>query len=133
VEEGEVGERCHRCGPEHERQTHWQLQPEVDPNSLVFIVVRPRAPCDLLPSHENESKSASVGESSVMMMPFFFVLAETKIINKITLLTRSHHGIVVGQRHSLSTCEADGAPVLLEEDAATVTKLLLQSRESAVY
>jgi hypothetical protein len=28
------------------------------------------------------------------------------------------------QRHSLSTCHPDGAPVLLEEDAATVTKLL---------
>jgi hypothetical protein len=28
------------------------------------------------------------------------------------------------QRHSLSTCHADGAPFLLEEDAATVTKLL---------
>ncbi len=28
------------------------------------------------------------------------------------------------QRHSLSTCHLDGAPVLLEEDAATVTKLL---------
>ena len=28
------------------------------------------------------------------------------------------------QRHSLSTCQPDGAPVLLEEDAATVTKLL---------
>ena len=26
------------------------------------------------------------------------------------------------QRHSLSTCHPDGAPVLLEEDAATVTK-----------
>ena len=29
------------------------------------------------------------------------------------------------QSHSLSTCQPDGAPVLLEEDAATVTKLLL--------
>ncbi len=28
------------------------------------------------------------------------------------------------QRHSLSTCQPDGAPGLLEEDAATVTKLL---------
>jgi hypothetical protein len=28
------------------------------------------------------------------------------------------------QRHSLSTCHPDGVPVLLEEDAATVTKLL---------
>jgi hypothetical protein len=28
------------------------------------------------------------------------------------------------QRHSLSTCQPDGAPVLLEEDASTVTKLL---------
>jgi len=28
------------------------------------------------------------------------------------------------QRHSLSTCHPDGTPVLLEEDAATVTKLL---------
>jgi hypothetical protein len=28
------------------------------------------------------------------------------------------------QRHSLSTGHPDGAPVLLEEDAATVTKLL---------
>jgi hypothetical protein len=28
------------------------------------------------------------------------------------------------QRHSLSTCHPDGAPVLLEEDAATKTKLL---------
>ena len=28
------------------------------------------------------------------------------------------------QRHSLSTCQPDGAPVLLEEDAAMVTKLL---------
>ena len=28
------------------------------------------------------------------------------------------------QRHSLSTRQPDGAPVLLEEDAATVTKLL---------
>jgi hypothetical protein len=27
-------------------------------------------------------------------------------------------------RHSLSTCQPDGDPVLLEEDAATVTKLL---------
>ena len=29
------------------------------------------------------------------------------------------------QRHSLSTCHPDGAPIFLEEDAATVTKLLL--------
>jgi hypothetical protein len=28
------------------------------------------------------------------------------------------------QSHSLSTCHPDGAPVLLEEDAAAVTKLL---------
>jgi hypothetical protein len=28
------------------------------------------------------------------------------------------------QCHSLSTCHPDGAPVLLEEDAATVTKFL---------
>ena len=28
------------------------------------------------------------------------------------------------QRQSLSTCQPDGAPVSLEEDAATVTKLL---------
>jgi len=28
------------------------------------------------------------------------------------------------QRHSLSSCHPDGALVLLEEDAATVTKLL---------
>jgi hypothetical protein len=28
------------------------------------------------------------------------------------------------QRHSLSTCQPDGAPVLLEEVAATATKLL---------
>jgi hypothetical protein len=28
------------------------------------------------------------------------------------------------QRHSLSTCHPDGAPVSVEEDAATVTKLL---------
>ncbi len=28
------------------------------------------------------------------------------------------------QRHSLITCHPDGVPVLLEEDAATVTKLL---------
>ncbi len=28
------------------------------------------------------------------------------------------------QRHSLSTCRPDGAPVLLKEDAATVTELL---------
>ncbi len=28
------------------------------------------------------------------------------------------------QRHSLSTCHPNGAPVLLEEDAVTVTKLL---------
>ena len=28
------------------------------------------------------------------------------------------------QRHSLSTCQPDGAPVLLEEEAETVTKLL---------
>jgi hypothetical protein len=28
------------------------------------------------------------------------------------------------QSHCLSTCHADGAPGLLEEDAATVTKLL---------
>ena len=28
------------------------------------------------------------------------------------------------QRHSLSTCQPDGAPGLLEDDAATVTKLL---------
>ena len=28
------------------------------------------------------------------------------------------------QRHSLSTCHADGAPVAVEEDAAAVTKLL---------
>jgi hypothetical protein len=33
-------------------------------------------------------------------------------------------GGVATQRHSLSTCQPDGAPVLLEEDAATVTKLL---------
>jgi hypothetical protein len=28
------------------------------------------------------------------------------------------------QRHSLNTCQPDATPVLLEEDAATVTKLL---------
>jgi hypothetical protein len=28
------------------------------------------------------------------------------------------------QSYSLSTCHPDGAPILLEEDAATVTKLL---------
>jgi hypothetical protein len=28
------------------------------------------------------------------------------------------------QRHSLSTCHPSGAPVLLEEDTVTVTKLL---------
>jgi hypothetical protein len=28
------------------------------------------------------------------------------------------------QRHSLITCHPDGAPVLMEEDAATVTRLL---------
>jgi hypothetical protein len=38
------------------------------------------------------------------------------------LSTRS--GGSATQRHSLSTCHPDGAPVLLEEDAATVTKLL---------
>ena len=36
--------------------------------------------------------------------------------------TRSGGG--ASQRHSLSTCQPDGAPVLLGEDAATVTKLL---------
>ncbi len=35
------------------------------------------------------------------------------------------------QRHSLSTCHPDGAPVLLEEDAATVTKLLAVRRVEA--
>jgi len=29
------------------------------------------------------------------------------------------------QRHSLSTCHADGAPVAVEEDAAAMAKLLL--------
>jgi hypothetical protein len=28
------------------------------------------------------------------------------------------------QRHGLSTCHPDGVPVLLEEDTATVTKIL---------
>ena len=36
--------------------------------------------------------------------------------------TRSGGGAT--QRHSLSICHPDGAPGLLEEDAATVTKLL---------
>ena len=38
------------------------------------------------------------------------------------LATRSGGGAT--QSHSLSTCHPDGAPVLLEEDPATVTKLL---------
>jgi hypothetical protein len=33
-------------------------------------------------------------------------------------------GGVATHRHSLSTCQPDGAPILLEEDAATVTKIL---------
>jgi len=36
--------------------------------------------------------------------------------------TRSGGG--ASQRHSLSTCQPDGVPVLLEEDAAMVTKIL---------
>ena len=36
----------------------------------------------------------------------------------------THGGGGATQRHSLSTCHPDGVPVLLEEDAATVTKLL---------
>jgi hypothetical protein len=36
----------------------------------------------------------------------------------------AHGGGGTTQRHSLSTCHPDGAPVLLEEDATTVTKLL---------
>ena len=38
------------------------------------------------------------------------------------MVTRGGGGAT--QSHSLSTCHPDGAPVLLEEDAATVTKLL---------
>ena len=36
----------------------------------------------------------------------------------------AHGGGGTTQRHSLSTCHPDGAPVLLEEESATVTKLL---------
>ena len=35
----------------------------------------------------------------------------------------THGGGGATQCHSLSSCQRDGAPVLLEEDAATVTKL----------
>ena len=41
----------------------------------------------------------------------------------------THGGGGATQRHSLSTCHPDGVPVLLEEDAATVTKLLLLDRK----
>jgi len=34
-------------------------------------------------------------------------------------------GVGATQRHSLSTCHPDGAPVALEEDAAAMAKLLL--------
>jgi hypothetical protein len=33
-------------------------------------------------------------------------------------------GVGATQRHDLSTCHLNGAPVLLEADATTVTKLL---------
>ncbi len=45
-----------------------------------------------------------------------------RTVRGIDMATRS--GGVATQLHSLSTCHPDDAPVWLEEDAATVTKLL---------
>jgi hypothetical protein len=45
-----------------------------------------------------------------------------RVTRSIDVATRGGGGAM--QSHSLSTCHPDGAPVLLEENAATVTKLV---------
>jgi hypothetical protein len=45
-----------------------------------------------------------------------------RVARSSDLATRGGEGAT--QNHSLSTCHPDGAPVLLEENAATVTKLV---------
>ena len=58
-------------------------------------------------------------------IPFMLVVGHVegrRVARSSDVATRSAGGAT--QRHSLSTCHPDGAPVLLEENAATVTKLV---------